>query len=165
MKAACQLSQLLERERQLIRCPREQFARGPGIVVEPFALRDPVEDLGSRKTVANAVFTRANLELLAGAPDRAEKVARASLQAFEATGNRSQGSTRAAFVGLALVEQGRDDEALEYADIAAEWAVPDDIASQVSQLGVRARVLAGRSELAPAEAAARDAVAQSEGFG
>jgi tetratricopeptide (TPR) repeat protein len=122
-----------------------------------------VEDLGSRTSVANAVFTRANLELLAGAPERAEKVARASLQAFEAMGNRSQGSTAAAFVGLALVEQGRDDEALEYADIAAEWAVPDDTASQVTQLGIRARVLAGRGELAPAEAAARDAVARSNG--
>lgn len=78
-------------------------------------------------------------------------------------GNRSQGSTAAAFVGLALAEQGRDDEALEYADIAAEWAVTDDIASQVMQLGIRARVLAGRGDLAPAEAAARDAVARSNG--
>jgi tetratricopeptide (TPR) repeat protein len=122
-----------------------------------------VEDLGSRTTVANAVFTRANIELLAGAPERAEKLARASLQAFEAMGNRSQGSTAAAFVGLALIEQGRDDEALKYADIAAVWAVPDDIASQVTQLGIRARVLAGRGGLPPAETAARDAVAQSKG--
>ena len=36
--------------------------------------------------------------------------------------------------------------------------MPDDIASQVIQLGIRARVVAGRGELAPAEAAARDAV-------
>ena len=62
--------------------------------------------------------------------------------------NRNQGSTAAALLALALVEQGRDDEALEFADLAAAWAAPDDTASQVRQLAVRARVLAGRGELA-----------------
>jgi class 3 adenylate cyclase/tetratricopeptide (TPR) repeat protein len=120
-----------------------------------------VEDLASLPMSASAVFTRANLELLAGAPARAESVARASLQAFEAMRNRNQGSTAAAFLGLALVDQGRDDEALEYADLAASWAMADDNTSHVSQLAIRARVLAGRGERAAAEAAARDAMARS----
>ena len=111
---------------------------------------------------ANASFTRTLLELLAGGPARAEQAARAGLEAFEAMRNRSQGSTAAALLGLTLVEQGRDDEALEYADLAAPWAAPDDTASQVSQLAVRARVLAGRGEQEAAQAAATDAVALSK---
>jgi hypothetical protein len=64
-------------------------------------------------------------------------------------------------LGLALLEQGRNDEALEDADLAASWAVDDDIPSQVTQLAIRARVLAGRGELAYAETAATDAVERS----
>ena len=120
------------------------------------------EDLGIGWLSASTVFTRTLLELLAGAPVRAERAARAGLEAFEAMHNRNQGSTAAALLGVALVEQGRDDEALEYADLAAAWAMSDDTASQTRQLAVRARVLARRGELAAGEAAARAAVAQSK---
>jgi tetratricopeptide (TPR) repeat protein len=112
-------------------------------------------------STANASFTRAILELIAGAPERAEHAARAGLEAFEAMRNRNQGSTAAALLALALVEQRRDDEALEFADLAAAWAVPDDTTSQVGQLAVRSRVLAGRGEHPAAEAAARNGVALS----
>ena len=120
------------------------------------------EDLGIGWLSASTVFTRTLLELLAGAPVRAERAARAGLEAFEAMHNRNQGSTAAALLGVALVEQGRDDEALEYADLAAAWAMSDDTASQTRQLAVRARVLARGGELAAGEAAARAAVAQSK---
>ena len=124
---------------------------------------DIMEDLGMPPmSAALTCFTRTVLELLAGAPVRAEQAARAGLQAFEAMGNRNQGSTAAALVGLTLIEQGRDDEALEFADLAAAWAAPDDTASQVLQLTVRARVLAGRGEHAAAQAAATHAVASIE---
>ena len=124
---------------------------------------DILADLGSpAQATANASFTRTFVELLAGEPARAEQAARAGLEAFEAMGNRNQGSTAAALVGLALVEQGRDDEALEFADLAAAWAVRDDTVSQAGQLGVRGRVLAGRGEHAAAEAAATQAVALSQ---
>ena len=127
------------------------------------AADDITEDLGRPAlSAANACFTRAHLELLAGEPARAEHAARAGLAAFEAMGNRNQGSTAAAVLGSALVEQGRDDEALEFADLAAAWAVPDDAASQVRQRGVRARVMAGRGEHAAAEAVATEAVALSQ---
>jgi tetratricopeptide (TPR) repeat protein len=121
-----------------------------------------IEDLGISWLSANVAFTRTILELLAGAPARAERAARAGLRAFEAMHNRSQGSTAAALLGLTLVEQGRDDEALEYADLAAAWAMRDDLDSQTGALGVRARVLARRGELEAAETAARDEVALSK---
>ena len=59
-------------------------------------------------------------------------------------------------------QQGRHDEALRYADLAAAWAAPDDTSSQVPQLAARAHVLAARGELERAEAAAREAVRVSE---
>jgi tetratricopeptide (TPR) repeat protein len=118
-------------------------------------------ELGNRVFLAAEAFTRTPLELLAGNPSGAQRAAFTSLQAYEAMDNRSQGSTAAALLALALVEQGRDDEALTHADQAASWAAHDDRISQVLQLGVRARVLARRGALDAAEAAARDAVTRS----
>jgi class 3 adenylate cyclase/tetratricopeptide (TPR) repeat protein len=136
-----------------------------GDVDEARALHDEadrvIEDMHHPTLSAGAVFTRANLELLGGAPERAASVARDALKQYEAMGNRNQGSTAAGLLGLALLEQSRDDEALEYAELAAQWAADDDIMSQVSQLAVRARVLAARGELARAETAATDAVERS----
>jgi class 3 adenylate cyclase/tetratricopeptide (TPR) repeat protein len=137
-----------------------------GDVDEARALHDEadrlIEDMHHPMFTAGAVFTRANLELLGGAPERAASVARDGLKRYEAMDNRNQGSTAAALLGLALIEQGRDDEALEAADLAARWAVDDDSTSQVIALAIRARVLAARGELACAETAAKDAVKRSQ---
>jgi ATP/maltotriose-dependent transcriptional regulator MalT len=136
-----------------------------GDVDEARALHDEadrvIEDMHHRLLSAATAFTRANIELLGGAPERAASVARDALKQYEAMDNRNQGSTAAGLLGLALLEQGRNDEALEHADLAASWAVDDDIPSQVTQLAIRARVLAGRGELAYAETAATDAVERS----
>jgi tetratricopeptide (TPR) repeat protein len=121
-----------------------------------------IDDLGSRWLSASTVFGQWLLEMLAGAPERAEASARAGLALLEEMGATNQGSTAAALLAVALVEQGRHDEAISYADLAAEWAAPDDMASQVPQLAARARVLAASGELERAEAAAREAVRLSE---
>ena len=63
-------------------------------------------------SAAHTAFTRTVLELLAGAPERAEHAARAGLRPSRRWA-RNQGSTAAALVGLTLVEQGRDEEALD----------------------------------------------------
>jgi class 3 adenylate cyclase/tetratricopeptide (TPR) repeat protein len=155
-----------------LRCQTAQLRRFEAVLLamrgdidEARALHDEadrvIEDMHHRLFSAATVFTRASLELLAGAPERAASVARDCLDAFEAMHNRNQGSTAAAYLGLALLEQGRDDEALGYADRAARWAADDDTVSQVVQLAIRARVLAGRGEHAAAEAAATNAVARS----
>jgi class 3 adenylate cyclase/tetratricopeptide (TPR) repeat protein len=132
-----------------------------GDIDEARALHDEAdgigEELGVRWHRANSVFTRLPLELLAGAPERGERAARASLEIFESMHNHNQGSTAAAMLAMALVELGRHDEALEYADLAAAWAASDDVQSQITQLAVRARVLAARGDLEAAEAAARRA--------
>ena len=117
-----------------------------------------IDDLGSPLVSANSGFGRWALERLAGAPERAEAAARASVELFSAMGATGNASTAAALLAVALVEQGRYDEALWNADLAAAWAAPDDTASQVNQLAARARVLASRGDFERAEAAAREAV-------
>jgi class 3 adenylate cyclase/tetratricopeptide (TPR) repeat protein len=121
-----------------------------------------IDDVGSRWMSAHTVFGRWTLELLAGAPERAEQAARTSLETFQDAGATLQGSTAAAFLAYALALQRRHDEAIHYADLAAGWAAPDDIASQVYQNVARAHVLATRGDLEQAEAAAREAVRLSQ---
>jgi class 3 adenylate cyclase/tetratricopeptide (TPR) repeat protein len=121
-----------------------------------------LDDLGNPWASAGRVFGQWAIELLAGEPQRAEAVARASLELFEEMGATNQGSTAAALLAVALVQQGRHEEALHYADLAASWAAPDDIASQAGQLAARAHALTARGELESAEACAREAVRLSE---
>ena len=121
-----------------------------------------IDDLGNLRASANTVFGAWELEMLAGEPRRAEAAARTSLELFQEFGATNPGSTAAAMLAVALVRQGRYEEASGYADLAASWAAPDDIASQVGQLTARAHVLAARGDLSGAQAAARDAVRQSE---
>jgi class 3 adenylate cyclase/tetratricopeptide (TPR) repeat protein len=121
-----------------------------------------IDDLGNPWLSANTGFSRWALELLAGTPGRAEAATRASLDLFKQIGATSSASTAAACLAVALVRQDRHEEAIRYADLAAAWAAPDDVASQVGQLVARAHVLAVRGELARAEAAAREAVRLSE---
>ena len=121
-----------------------------------------IDDLGNLWLSASTVFGQWLLELLAGAPERAEASARAGLALLQEMGATNQGATAAAMLAYALVQQGHHDEAIRYADLAAAWAAPDDISSQVPQLAARAHVLAARSELERAEATAREAVRLSE---
>jgi tetratricopeptide (TPR) repeat protein len=122
-----------------------------------------VDDLGNAWATANAVFGEWQIEMLAGKPERAAAAARESLSIFEAMGAKNEGSTAATLLAVALAVQGRHDEAIRYADLAASWAAPDDIASQVGQLTARAHVLAARDDLPGALAAVREAVLSSEG--
>jgi tetratricopeptide (TPR) repeat protein len=114
-----------------------------------------VDDLGDRWASAIAVFWRPALELLAGAPERADATARASLEVLTEMDATNQGSFAAGLLAVALVRQRRHEEALRYADLAAAWAPPDDISSQVPQLRARALVLAERGDFDRAETAAR----------
>jgi tetratricopeptide (TPR) repeat protein len=121
-----------------------------------------IDELGIPWLSASTIFGQWVLEMLAGAPERAEAAARGGLALMQEMGATNQGSTAAAMLAYALAVQGRHDEAIRYADLAATWAAPDDTSSQVAQLAARAHVLAARGELDRAEAAAREAVRLSE---
>ena len=102
------------------------------------------------------------IELLAGNPAAAEESLRTGYRALEEMGERMFRSTTAAFLARAILEQGRDQEAEEFANVSARLAAKDDLLSQVLWRGVRARVLARRGEIQEAESLAREAVALAE---
>ncbi len=118
-------------------------------------------DLGLTLNAATSQ-NEAVVELLAGDPATAEESLRAGCRALEEIGERMFLPTTAAFLARALLEQGRDREAEEHADLSARLAGPTDLLSQVLWRGVRARLLTRRAELHEAEALAREAVALAE---
>jgi predicted ATPase/class 3 adenylate cyclase/DNA-binding winged helix-turn-helix (wHTH) protein len=119
------------------------------------------EELGL--TLNSAVSHHAAMvELLAGDPVAAERSLRRGYAALQEMGDRALLSTTAAFLGQALLAQGREQEAESLADVSAELAADDDLITQVLWRGVRARALAARGELAEAESLAREAASLSE---
>jgi tetratricopeptide (TPR) repeat protein len=118
-------------------------------------------DLGLTLDAASS-HNEAAVELLAGNPAVAEASLLAGYRALEEMGERMFLSTTAAFLARAVFQQGRDAEAEDLANTSARLADSDDLLSQVLWRGVRARVLAHRSEIEAAEALAREAVALAE---
>jgi len=102
------------------------------------------------------------VELLAGEPAAAEAKLRASYAQLEALGEKSQLSTIASFLAVALCDQGLLEEAERFTVVCEESASPEDLASQIEWRSTRARVLAARGEAAQAEPLAREAVALAE---
>ncbi len=77
-------------------------------------------------------------------------------------GERAFRSTMAATLALVILEQGRDEEAEDLAEVSARLAASGDLLTQIRWRRVRARVLARRAEIQAAEALAREAVAIAE---
>jgi hypothetical protein len=103
------------------------------------------------------------VELLAGDPVAAERSLRSGYEALEAMGDRAFLSTTAAFLGQALVAQGRPAEAEEMSVVSAELAAGDDLLTQSMWRGVRAQALASRGDAREAERLAREAIALAQG--
>jgi tetratricopeptide (TPR) repeat protein len=119
------------------------------------------EELG--RTLGSAVSHHAAMvELLAGDPVAAERLLRQGYAALEEMGEKVVLSTTAAFLGQALLAQGRHDEAWRCAELSAEQAPEDDMHSQSMWRAVRASVLSARDEPEEAERYAREAVAFAE---
>lgn len=102
------------------------------------------------------------VELLAGNPAAAEESLRTGYRALEEMGERMFRSTTAAFLARAVLEQGRDGEAEEFAEVSAQLAAKGDLLSQILWRGVRARVLARRAQYREAEVLAREAAALAQ---
>ena len=77
-------------------------------------------------------------------------------------GERAFRSTMAATLAMAILEQGRDEEAEDFAKLSAQLAASGDLLTQIRWRRVRARVLARRAEIQAAEALAREALAIAE---
>jgi tetratricopeptide (TPR) repeat protein len=67
-------------------------------------------------------------------------------------------SSNAAELARVVEEQGRDDEALEFAELGERTAAAADVDAQVRWRGLRAKVFARRGALEEADRLAREAV-------
>jgi tetratricopeptide (TPR) repeat protein len=128
---------------------RAEIARSTAIAAEA-GLQLILDSSGSHFLV--------NVELLAGNPQAAFDAALPSYEALAASGDVAFASTSAGFVGRALVELGRLDEAERFARIATDTAAQSDHESQSVGREVRAAVLARRGEFEEGERIAREAV-------
>ncbi|HEX9349755.1 MAG TPA: adenylate/guanylate cyclase domain-containing protein [Gaiellaceae bacterium] len=128
---------------------RGEFDRGRALLERAAAVQ---VDLGMQiARAAGTSMMRANLELLAGDFETAERVMRPSLEILQEAGERGYYSTCLGYLAAAVYGLGRYDEAEQLALEAEEAGGADDVETQRLALDVRAKVLARRGESAEAE--------------
>jgi class 3 adenylate cyclase/tetratricopeptide (TPR) repeat protein len=119
-------------------------------------------DLGNTHRLAGMTFDAADVEWYAGDTHAEERERRSGYEAFGKMGAWGLRATSAAGLARALVELGRNDEALELTRESEELAGEDDITAQVPWRGARAKVLARRGATEEAVRIAREGVAIAE---
>ncbi|HEX3265863.1 MAG TPA: adenylate/guanylate cyclase domain-containing protein [Candidatus Limnocylindrales bacterium] len=122
------------------------------------AAQDILLELGTGVDASSTSMDSAQVELLAGNVDAAERELRRDYDALEALGEVYLRSTIAAMLAETLWRAVRADEAERFATVSAEIADPDDILSQVLWRIVRSKILADRGEIAAATALAEEAL-------
>lgn len=126
--------------------------------------RATAEELGDGYTISSfRGHFMGPVELLAG---NAARAAEFELDAYEwmiAHGFRGFANTVAAHIARAMLAMNRHEEAERWATVAREIGTEDDPAATGPALGVMARVLARRGELARAERLGREAVGSFDG--
>ena len=127
--------------------------------VESARSRAILEELGMAVLLGGGRTYSGAVELLAGAPERAEVELRAGVELLESLGEKGNLSTVAAYLAETLALQGRDEEALGYSQLSEASAADFDVISQVVWRAARARVRAQTGEPEEAERLAREAVA------
>jgi tetratricopeptide (TPR) repeat protein len=121
------------------------------------------EEVGLPLQVALNEHLSAQVEMLAGETEAAERSWRKSSELLIEMGERSYLSTRAAELAeKALYAQGKYDEAERFAELGREAGASDDIETQVRWRGALAKVLARRGDAERAERLAREAVDLAE---
>ena len=100
----------------------------------------------------------ADIEILAGDYGAAERLLSESCGKLEEWGERAHLATQAPQLGEALYEQGRHEEALRWADLAAACAASDDANAQFSWRALRAKARARQGAASEAETLANEAV-------
>jgi tetratricopeptide (TPR) repeat protein len=130
-----------------------------------FALLDEANEAlaGFSPTVDAAVsHPEVHVSLLAGDPVRAERHLRAGRRQLESMGEKAVLASTEALLGMAVLAQGRVEEADRLGRRSARLATDDDLSAQVLWRRVRAVALASQDRLQEAQKLARDAVALAE---
>jgi tetratricopeptide (TPR) repeat protein len=116
------------------------------------------EELGMSFALAARAVIPAGIERMAGELEAAERELRLGHDQLEAIGEKELRSTVAATLAHVLHEQGRDDEAEEFARACADAAAAEDIGSQVLWRSALAKIVARRDHDTAAELLADEAV-------
>jgi len=116
-------------------------------------------ELGLETTRAAGVLRAAGeIELLAGDAPAAERAFREGYETLERGQDWGHLASVAPLLALALLAQGRVDEADPPLELTAQWILEDDSDAQISFLRARAKLAGARGDPAEAEVLARRAV-------
>jgi class 3 adenylate cyclase/ketosteroid isomerase-like protein len=107
--------------------------------------RTTLEELGLRLELQELAMHRGIVELIAGRAQDAEGLLRSARDGFAQLGVSVSAAQAAALLARALVEQGRDEEAIVQTEYAEKLA-GGDLKTTITWLGARAEALARRGE-------------------
>jgi class 3 adenylate cyclase/tetratricopeptide (TPR) repeat protein len=116
------------------------------------------EELGFKLWFGGFSLVFADVELLAGDPEAAERKLRRGYRLLDSVGERRVLSVVASRLAETVYLQHRYDEAEQLTNISEQLAGSGDIASHIERRSVRAKVVAKRGEFELAERLAREAV-------
>jgi tetratricopeptide (TPR) repeat protein len=105
------------------------------------------EEYGMKLYAALTSIKSGPVEMLAGDPKAAEDELRRDYEALDRMGDRNYRSTVAGLLAEALYQQGRLEEAEEFAEIGREISAPDDPSSECLWRCVLGKVLARRGDV------------------
>jgi len=117
-----------------------------------------LEELGMAFPLAARTVNSARIEVMAGDLDAAERQLRWGYEQLERVGETEVRSTAAAVLAQVLYDQGRDDEAEEFALTSQELAAADDVYSQLLWRSALGKVRARRDGDVKARSLAEEAV-------
>jgi class 3 adenylate cyclase/tetratricopeptide (TPR) repeat protein len=120
--------------------------------------RAMLEDLGVKVLAASTSIDSGPIEMLAGEPVAAERELRRDMERLDAMGEKFLLSTVYAYLGQAVLAQGRVEEAEELSRTCEHVALVDDAEAQSIWRRVRAQAIATRGEDSMAISLAEDAV-------
>jgi ATP/maltotriose-dependent transcriptional regulator MalT len=120
--------------------------------------RSTLRDLGQGVNAAAVSLFVAQVELLGGDLERAEREMRSDYDFLAKAGETYYLSSMAALLSRLIRDQGRDDEAGEFSKVAEQATAADDLDSQALWRSIRAPMLARAGQAAEAEKLARAAV-------
>ncbi len=136
-----------------------QLAEGRADMVTGRAL---LAEVGHLNNWSGTAMVHADAELAAGQPAVADAILREAYEFMRATSETGYLATVIGYLGVAALDQGKDDEALAFADETEKVAQPDDFEPHARQACVRAVVLARRGDHAGATVVIDEAFASIE---
>jgi class 3 adenylate cyclase len=125
----------------VLRAMKRDFAAGRKLAAEGRAI---LEDLGQTVIHAAVAMPVSLIEHLAGDPEAAEGLLREAREHLVTTGERGYLSSVSALLAGSLCDQGRFEEAEQFADEAREAGAEDDWTTQMYWRAAKARILAAR---------------------